>query len=179
VDGSLNDILPEPISPANEEVVLDLLRRKMMVSLDLAVDVLHAMESRFGPEAREVIREMAEEEEFEAREDVGDPDEDLREFCALAEAMAAGSHRWQRVTDEPTEIGFLSKNDLGRLLDKIHGALSSMACLSSSRPSATRAAARKRRKCSTARGCSRSPPAVTSTRTMTTRSCWGVPASAP
>jgi hypothetical protein len=59
MDGSLNDILPEPISPENETALLDLLRRKMMVSLDLAVEVLHAMERRFGPEARDVIRDMA------------------------------------------------------------------------------------------------------------------------
>ena len=38
--GSLNDILPEPISPENEAVLLDLLRRKMAVSLELAVDLL-------------------------------------------------------------------------------------------------------------------------------------------
>ena len=36
MDGRLNDILPEPVSPENEEVLLDLLKRKMAVSLDLA-----------------------------------------------------------------------------------------------------------------------------------------------
>jgi hypothetical protein len=51
----------------NEKALLDLLRRKMMVSLDLAVEVLHAMERRFGPEARDVIRDMAKQQEFPAR----------------------------------------------------------------------------------------------------------------
>ena len=106
MDGSLNDILPEPISLENEGVLLDLLRRKMMVSLDLAVELLHAMERRFGPEAREVIRDMAKEQEFESRDVVGEPEADLREFCAMADTGAAGSHRWQRVTDRPTEIGY-------------------------------------------------------------------------
>ena len=106
MDGSLNDILPEPISPENEGILLDLLRRKMEVSLDLAVDVLHAMERRFGAEAREVIRDMAKEQEFPARGEVGEPEEDLREFCAMIDQSAAGSHRWQRVNDEPTEIGY-------------------------------------------------------------------------
>ncbi|MFH1151062.1 MAG: L-2-amino-thiazoline-4-carboxylic acid hydrolase [Actinomycetota bacterium] len=106
MDGSLNDILPEPIGPENERVLLDLLRRKMMVSLDLAVEVLHAMEARFGPEARDVIRDMAKQQEFEARDEVGEPEADLHGFCAMADAAAAGSHRWQRVTDERTEIGY-------------------------------------------------------------------------
>ncbi len=48
--GSLNDLLPQPISPENEEVILDLLKRKMTVSLDLAVQLLNAIEKRFGPE---------------------------------------------------------------------------------------------------------------------------------
>ncbi len=106
MDGSLNGILPEPISPENERALLDLLRRKMMVSLDLAVEVLHAMEGRFGPEAREVIRDLAKEQEFEPRMELGEPEADLREFCAIADAAAAGSHRWQRVTDERNEIGY-------------------------------------------------------------------------
>ena len=106
MNGSLNDILPEPVSAENEEVLLDLLRRKMMVSLDLAVEVLHAMEARFGPEARQVIRDMARQQEFEARDEAGEPEADLRGFCAMVDAAAAGSHRWQRVTDERTEIGY-------------------------------------------------------------------------
>jgi hypothetical protein len=106
MDGSLNDILPEPISPENERALLDLLRRKMMVSLDLAVEVLHAMEGRFGPEAREVIRDLAKEQAFDPRMEVEEPEADLREFCARADAAAAGSHRWQRVTDERAEIGY-------------------------------------------------------------------------
>jgi hypothetical protein len=106
MDGSLNDILPEPVSAENERVLLDLLRRKMMVSLDLAVDVLHAMEARFGPEARDVIRDMARQQEFDPRDEMGEPEADLRGFCAMADAAAAGSHRWQRVTDTPTEIGY-------------------------------------------------------------------------
>jgi len=78
----------------------------MFVSLDLAVDILHAMESRFGGEVRQVIREMAHNQEFDACDEVGEPEDDLREFCAMADAAAAGSHRWQRVTDEPNEIGY-------------------------------------------------------------------------
>jgi hypothetical protein len=104
--GSLNEILPEPISEENEKAVLDLLRRKMAVSLDLAVELLHAMEERFGPDAREVVREMARQQEFEPRPGAGDPQRDLRAFCDMADQAAAGSHRWRRVIDEPGRIGY-------------------------------------------------------------------------
>ena len=60
--GSLNDILPEPVSPESEAILLDLLKRKVMASARLTVDLLHAMEARFGPEAR-------------------DPEADLHDFC--------------------------------------------------------------------------------------------------
>ena len=47
--GCVNEILPKPTSQENEDVIQDLLKRKMAVSLDLAVEQLHAMEKRFGP----------------------------------------------------------------------------------------------------------------------------------
>jgi hypothetical protein len=106
VPGSLNDILPDPISPENEAVLLDVLRRKMAVSLELAVDLLRAMEQRFGVEAREVVREMARKQEFETREEVEEPEADLRNFCAMIDRVAAGSHRWDRVVDESDRIGY-------------------------------------------------------------------------
>jgi hypothetical protein len=106
VPGSLNDILPDPISPENEAVLLDVLRRKMAVSLELAVDLLRAMEQRFGAEAREVVREMARKQEFETREEVEEPEADLRNFCAMIDRVAAGSHRWDRVVDESDRIGY-------------------------------------------------------------------------
>lgn len=104
--GSLNDILPEPISAENEKVILGLLKRKMAGSARLAVELLHAMEARFGPEARQVVREMAENQEFPPRPDVGEPQADLREFCATLEGTVVGSHRWERVIDEPDRIGY-------------------------------------------------------------------------
>jgi len=104
--GSLNDILPEPISPENEAVLLELLKRKMAVSLDLAVELLRAMEQRFGAEAREVINEMASKQEFETRKEMEEPEADLRNFCAMIDRVAAGSHRFKRVVDEPDKIGY-------------------------------------------------------------------------
>jgi hypothetical protein len=104
--GSLNDILPQPISQENEEVILDLLKRKMTVSLDLAVQLLKAMEERFGPEAREVLQKMANEQEFPPEDEVGNPNEDLWKFCTMIDHAAAGSHQWERVIEEEARIAY-------------------------------------------------------------------------
>jgi len=104
--GSINDILPQPISQENEDVIQDLLKRKMAVSLDLAVELLHAMEKRFGPEVREVLQQMAIEQEFPPEDEVGIPNEDLWKFCIMIDHAAAGSHRWERVIEEPDRIGY-------------------------------------------------------------------------
>ena len=110
--GSLNDILPEPISEENERFLLDLLKRKMKGASGMAVRLLHVMEERFGPEAREVVRDMARDlqptlrTDGEERPDTGKAAADLREFCARLDQGCAGSHEWERVVDEPDRIGY-------------------------------------------------------------------------
>jgi hypothetical protein len=104
--GSFNDILSEPISHENEIILQEHLRRKMAGSLGLAVDILHAMEKRFGVEAREVIRDMAANHEFQARQELAEPQADLRSFCSMLDRGAVGSHHWERVIDQPDRIGY-------------------------------------------------------------------------
>ena len=104
--GSLNDLLPEPISEENEKVLLDILKRKMKGAAALGIALLHAMEERFGPEAREVVRDMAKNLEPTPRAEAGEPGADLREFCARLDKGCVGSHRWERVIDEPDRIGY-------------------------------------------------------------------------
>ena len=104
--GSLNEILPEPISPENEAALLELIERKMKGAAGVAVRLLHAMEERFGPEARELVREMAQGREPEPRPDAGDPRADLQEFCTRLDRGCVGSHSWERVIDEPDRIGY-------------------------------------------------------------------------
>lgn len=104
--GSLNDILPESISEESEQIILDLLKRKMKGAAGMAVRLLHAMEKRFGPEAREVIKDMIAEQQPRPRPDAGDPQKDLHEFCERLEQGCVGSHKWERIVDEPDRIGY-------------------------------------------------------------------------
>ena len=104
--GGLNEILPEPISEANERAVLELVRKKATSPARIAVRVLRAMERRFGPEARQVVRDMVENMAFPPRPDPGDPQADLHEFCDRLERDCIGSHRLRRVIDEADRIGY-------------------------------------------------------------------------
>jgi len=103
--GSLNDILPEPISEENEKVLLQHLKRKMKSAANLSVRLLHAMEKHFGPEAREVLRDMV-TNQTPPPADVGEPQADLHEFCARLDKGCAGSHQWERIINEPDRIGY-------------------------------------------------------------------------
>ena len=104
--GSLNDILPAPISEENERVILEMLRRKMRGGASLAVRLLHAMEKRFGPEARLVLQDMISDLQPTPRPDAGDPESDLCAFCDRLDVACAGSHLWERVVDESDRIGY-------------------------------------------------------------------------
>ena len=104
--GSLNDMLPEPLSPENEEAILTMLKSNMTGGCGLAVRIVRAMEERFGPAAREVVKEMAESREVTPRPEAGDPQTDLHEFCDRLEQGCVGSHRWERVEDRPDKIAY-------------------------------------------------------------------------
>lgn len=106
MSGLLNDVLPDPISADDERILLDLLRRKMMGSARLAVELLHAMEERFGPEARAVMRDLAQRRAYTSRPNPGRPDDDLQEFCAGLERACVGSHRWERLGASPDRIAY-------------------------------------------------------------------------
>jgi len=49
----------------------------MTVSLDISIQILQTMERRFEAEAREVIKTMIQNQEFDQRELFGDPEKDL------------------------------------------------------------------------------------------------------
>ena len=104
--GSLNDILPEPISEEAEQILVDHLKRKMKSAASLTVRLLREMEKRFGPEARQVVKDMAENRRPNPRPNPGEPERDLHEFCDRLERGCCVSHRWIRVIDEPDRVGY-------------------------------------------------------------------------
>jgi hypothetical protein len=106
MEGCLNEILPESVSPENENALRDLIKRKMKASLTLAVEVLHAMENHFGPEVRDVLSQMVKEQEFPPRDEVGDPETDLKALCTMIDHFDVGSHQWQRVVDTSSKVGY-------------------------------------------------------------------------
>lgn len=106
MQGSLNDILPEPISEENERILLEFLKQEMKGAAGLGVRLLHAMEERFGSEVREVVRDMAKSHRLAPRPDAAEPEADLRDFCARLDEACVGSHDWERVIDEPDRIGY-------------------------------------------------------------------------
>ena len=95
MSGSLNDVFPDPISMEDEKIPLDLLKQRMTVLAEIAVDLFRAMERRFGPEARYVVLEMARNQQFPPREEVGEPEADLQDSCALISRTAVGTHTWK------------------------------------------------------------------------------------
>jgi L-2-amino-thiazoline-4-carboxylic acid hydrolase len=104
--GSLNDILPDPISEENERVLLDHIKRKLHISAQIGVLLLRAMEDHFGPEARQVLHEMLSNLRPTPRADAGEPHADLQRFCALLDTGCAGTHCWERIVEEPDRISY-------------------------------------------------------------------------
>ena len=93
-----------PISEENERIVLEIIKRKMRGVAGLGVRILHAMKERFGPEAREVVREMARAHMVTPRTDAGGSEAGDREFCARLD-RGWGGHRRELVMDKPDRIG--------------------------------------------------------------------------
>ena len=104
--GSLNDILPESISVKNEKIILDLMKTKMTVCAELAVELLKAMEKHFGSEVRKVVKEMAKNPEFPPNKGLKEPEKDLQELCNTLDEVAIGSNIWKKVISESDRAGY-------------------------------------------------------------------------
>jgi len=104
--GKLNDVLPEPVSEENARTIDALIQRKVTTAAGIAVRLLHAMETRFGSEARDVLKEMVENIEMKPRLQPSDPQGDLQTFCAQLDAACIGSHNWERIAEAPDRIEY-------------------------------------------------------------------------
>ena len=112
MSGSINEILPDPISPESEQIINDLIRKKVKNAASLAVNLLHEMENHFGPEAREVMNRMVRERKVYPRDNPGDPKKDLAEFCSTLDKNCVCSHQWNRITEKEDLIAYEYKRCL-------------------------------------------------------------------
>ena len=72
----------------------------------MLVGVVRAMEEQFGPEVHEVLREKRANRTGRPEDQLGPPEEDLHAFCDRLEKGCTGSHEWERLVDEPGEVGY-------------------------------------------------------------------------
>ena len=104
--GNLNEILPKPVSSETETIVEEFLRQKLTTACSISVELLHVMESHFGPEVRDVLKKFIEDRIFPKRLNTGSSEDDLHKFCDEMDKGCVGTHKWERVIDEPDRIGY-------------------------------------------------------------------------
>ena len=103
--GSLNDILPETVSPESEAILLEHLKRKLKVAASVMVDLFRAFEEHYGDEAYDILHKLT-TRTYPQRPDAGDPRDDLHDFCNRLDSGCAGTHRWERVSEKPDRIAY-------------------------------------------------------------------------
>ena len=106
MSGSLNDILPEPVGVETLAIIDALLKQKLTTACSISVELLHVMEEHFGPEVRDVFKSYVENRIFPPRSHSGTPIDDLHKFCDDLDKGCIGTHKWERVVDEPDRIGY-------------------------------------------------------------------------
>ena len=106
MQGTFQSILPDKISEETEAILNDLLKRKMKGAASMLVRVMRIMEKKYGSEVYDVVRSEMGKWSPRAPEDCGAPEDDLHEFCDRLDKGCVGSHRWERVVDEPDRIGY-------------------------------------------------------------------------
>jgi len=103
---SLAVVLPEEISTETEAVILKKLRDEAMMGCSMAVRVLRALEEHYGPEAKEVAHKAFGVSKPRPAEQLGDPEQDLYAYLDRLEKGCAGSHEWEKVSDEPDRVEY-------------------------------------------------------------------------
>jgi hypothetical protein len=106
MSGSLNDVLPEPVSAENEAFIEDLIKHKLSTACSITVELFNLMESHFGPEVRDVFKKFIEDRTYPKRADTGSAVDDLHKFCNELDKGCVGTHKWERIVDEPSRIGY-------------------------------------------------------------------------
>ena len=103
---SLQNVLPQELSDESEEIILNKIRAKMSGPIRMFVTAMRALEERFGPEVRDVVREAMHAKKPRPEADTDDPAADLQQFCSGMEKGCAGTHEWVRTADEPDHVAY-------------------------------------------------------------------------
>jgi len=106
MQSSLALILAEEISEAAEAVINDATKRKMTLGCSMAVRIMRAIEARYGPEAKQVAHKAFTGRNPRPTDQLGPPEEDLRDYLQNLEKACAGTHEWERVTDETDRVEY-------------------------------------------------------------------------
>ena len=112
MQGSINDLVPEELSPESQEEIRELVKRKMKGACGMLVRVIRLMEEHYGREVKEIIHDAIMKKAPRPESELGPPEDDLREFCEGLERGCTGSHTWERVIDKPDEVGYSFKSCL-------------------------------------------------------------------
>ena len=106
MQGSLNDVLPEPVSPEVADAFRDLVKGKLKGCASMLVTVVRALEAKYGPEVMRVAGEaISASRKPRPADQLKSPEEDLADFCAGLE-RGCWCHGWEKVVDTPTRQGY-------------------------------------------------------------------------
>jgi hypothetical protein len=105
--GSLEGLLPEPVSAEVEQRVQELLLRKMAAAVALYVGAVRALAATGGPEAVEALRQEQLRRSVEGAAERGrQGDNSVRAYCRVLEHGCRGSHEWEKTEDSDTRQGY-------------------------------------------------------------------------
>jgi len=103
---TLELVLPKEIPESCEAVVLEKMKGKMRGACSMLVRIVRALEERYGEEAKELARRALDQHVARDEKELGPPEEDLHAYLEGLEKGCAGSHEWERVTDEPDRVEY-------------------------------------------------------------------------
>ncbi|MHB0878166.1 MAG: hypothetical protein ACYC5O_19190, partial [Anaerolineae bacterium] len=105
--GSLQELLPEPVTAEVEERIQEVLLRKMSAAVALYVEAVRALEAAAGPAAVAALREQQRQRSVASAAERGrQGDNSLRAYCQALEAGCRGSHEWVKTADSDTRQGY-------------------------------------------------------------------------
>ena len=106
MNGSISEMLSEEVSEETQDLIVGLLKMKMMACVKIFVKVIRSLELKYGPEVTETAKRAVLTHEPRPQSQLGTPENDLHVFCDQLEKGCVGSHRWERVIDEPDRVGY-------------------------------------------------------------------------